>query len=88
VGTFFGREKAEFGFNDPALFSELAAADATPDPAAHAAAYEQANRDIMAKYLPAVPLSSSPPAIVVRSNISGLVPSPLTDERFNTVSKG
>ncbi len=27
VGTFFGREKAEFGFNDPALFNELAAAD-------------------------------------------------------------
>lgn len=87
-GTFFGREKAEFGFNDPALFDELAAADATPDPAAHAAAYEQANRNLMAKSLPAIPISSSPPAIVVRSNIAGLVPSPLTDERFNTVSKG
>jgi ABC-type dipeptide transport system, periplasmic component len=88
VGTFFGREKAEFGFTDTALFTELAAADATPDAAAHAAAYEQANRNIMAKYLPAIPISSSPPAIVVRSNISGLVASPLTDERFNTVSKG
>lgn len=66
----------------------LAAADATPDSAAHAAASEQANRDIMATYLPAVPISSSPPAIVVRANISGLVASPLTDERFNTVSKG
>jgi peptide/nickel transport system substrate-binding protein len=88
VGTFFGRAKPEFGFDDPALFKELADADATPDPAAHSAAYEQANRDIMAKYLPAVPISSGPPAIVVRSNISGLVPSPLTDERFNTVSKG
>ena len=88
VGTFFGREKAEFGFDDPALFDELTKADGTPDPAAHAAAYQQVNRDIMAKFLPAVPLSSGPPAIVVRSNITGLVPSPLTDERFNTVSKG
>ncbi|MCW0216338.1 MAG: ABC transporter substrate-binding protein [Pseudonocardia sp.] len=87
VGTFFGREKAEFGPEDPAMYAALAAADATPDPAAHAAAYEQVNRDIMAKYLPAVPISSSPPAIVVRSNIQGLVPSPLTDERFYSVSK-
>ncbi|MDT7698506.1 MAG: peptide/nickel transport system substrate-binding protein [Pseudonocardiales bacterium] len=87
VGTFFGREKAEFGAEDPAMYAALAAADAQPDPAAHAAAYEQVNRDIMAKYLPAIPISSSPPAIVVRANIQGLVPSPLTDERFYSVSK-
>ena len=42
----------------------------------------------MADYLPAVPISHSPPAIVVGSNISGLVPSPLTDEKFASVSKG
>jgi peptide/nickel transport system substrate-binding protein len=36
--------------------------------------------------LPAVPLSSSPPAIVVRNGVNGLIPSPLTDERFLTVS--
>ena len=88
VGTFFGREKPEFGFNDPALFNELAAADATPDPAAHKAAYEQTSRDIMSTFLPAIPISSGPPAIVVRADVAGLVPSPLTDERFNTVSKG
>ncbi|MHA6792145.1 ABC transporter substrate-binding protein [Pseudonocardia bannensis] len=88
VGTFFGRPKPEFGFDDPALSAQIAAADATVDPAAHAAAYEQVNRDIMAKYLPAVPVSSSAAALVVRNNISGVVPSPLTDERFYTVSKG
>jgi peptide/nickel transport system substrate-binding protein len=69
------------------MYAALAAADAQPDPTAHAAAYEQVNRDIMAKYLPAIPISSSPPAIVVRANIQGLVPSPLTDERFYSVSK-
>jgi peptide/nickel transport system substrate-binding protein len=87
VGTFFGREKPEFGPEDPAMYAEINAADANPDQAAKQAAYEQANRDIMAKYLPAVPISSSPPAIVVGPGIQGLVPSPLTDERFNTVSK-
>jgi peptide/nickel transport system substrate-binding protein len=87
VGTFFGREKMEFGFADKTLFDELKAADATPDPAAHAAAYQQVNRDIMAKYLPSVPISHSPPAIVLSSKVKGLVASPLTSEYFNTVSK-
>ncbi|MEJ2852792.1 MULTISPECIES: ABC transporter substrate-binding protein [unclassified Saccharothrix] len=88
VGTFFGRAKAEFGFDDKALFDALSAADAVVDETKHADAYKQVNRDIMSKYLPAVPVSHSPPAIVVSSKISGLVPSPLTDERFDTVSKG
>ncbi len=88
VGTFFGRPKAEFGQNDPAMYAELAKADSIPDPAGHAAAYQQANRDIMAKYLPAVPILTTGPAIVVKNNITGLIPSPLTDERFVTVSKG
>ena len=43
---------------------------------------------LMTKFLPAVPICSSPPAIVVGKNITGLVPVPLTDERFFTVSKG
>ncbi|BBF99211.1 MULTISPECIES: ABC transporter substrate-binding protein [Pseudonocardia] len=87
VGTFFGREKAEFGPQDPAMFDVLAKADAIPDPAGHAAAYEQANRDIMAKFLPAVPILTTGPAIVVKDDVQGLVPSPLTDERFLTVTK-
>jgi peptide/nickel transport system substrate-binding protein len=89
VGTFFGRPKVEFG--DQAMtpmFAALAAADAEPDPAKHAALYEQANRDIMSKYLPAVPLSHSPPAIVTGPKVEGLVASPLTDETFDQVSKG
>lgn len=87
VGTFFGREKAEFGPQDPAMFAELAKADAIPDPAGHAAAYQQANKDIMAKYLPAVPILTTGPAIVVGPDVQGVIPSPLTDERFVSVSK-
>lgn len=86
VGTFFGRNKPEFGITDQGLFDAIAAADATLEPAAHAAAYEDVNRAIMEQYLPAVPVSSSPPALVVREGVSGLVPSPLTDERFAPVS--
>jgi peptide/nickel transport system substrate-binding protein len=91
VGSFFGRAKPDFGLtadNDgKAIFDEVGKADATVDPAGHAAAYEQVERDLMQKYLPAVPLSSAPPALVVNKNISGVIPSPLTDERFRTVVK-
>ncbi|MFC4002628.1 ABC transporter substrate-binding protein [Prauserella oleivorans] len=87
IGTFFGREKAEFGFNNPEIFNALSTADAQVDEAAQKRAYEQAAVAI-SKYVPAVPLTSSPPAIVVGGNIQGLVPSPLTDERFATVTKG
>ena len=86
VGTFFGRPKPEFGATDPALSAMIAAADATVDPAAHAAAYEEVNRAIMEQFLPAVPISHSPPALVVRPGVEGMIPSPLTDERFVTVS--
>jgi len=87
VGTFFGRGKAEFG--DEAMtdmFSEIAGADGQVDEAQKRAAWEQVNRDIMTKYLPAIPVWHSPPAIVVTAKVKGLVASPLTDERFNTVS--
>ena len=45
------------------------------------------NQQLMSEYLPAVPISHSPPAIVVAGNVQGLVASPLTDERFSTVYK-
>ncbi|NKQ55331.1 ABC transporter substrate-binding protein [Amycolatopsis sp. K13G38] len=87
IGTFFGRQKAEFGFNNPQIFDALSNADKQVDPGAKAKAYEQASV-LISQYVPAVPLTSSPPAIVVKKNVNGLVASPLTDERFYTVSKG
>ena len=89
VGTFFGRAKTEFG--DAAMtdmFDAIAKADGTVDEAGKKAAWEQVNRDIAAKWLPAVPIWHAPPAIVVTKDVKGLVASPLTDERFNTVSVG
>lgn len=87
VGTFFGREKPEFGFDDPAIFSAISNADSQVTPATKKTEYEQASVAI-SQYVPAVPLTSSPPAIVVKSNIHNLIPTPLTDERFYTVTKG
>ncbi len=85
LGTLFGRERAEFSYNQPKLFNEISAADRESNPDKHAADYQQVNRDIMEKYLPAVPLVNSPPALVVAHDIRGLVASPMTTERFDTV---
>ncbi|MEU3457743.1 ABC transporter substrate-binding protein [Micromonospora sp. NPDC006766] len=89
VGTFFGRAKNEFG--DAAMtdmFEAITKADGTVDDAGKKAAWEQVNRDIAAKWLPAVPIWHAPPAIVVTKDVKGLIASPLTDERFDTVSVG
>ncbi|MDT8910813.1 ABC transporter substrate-binding protein [Amycolatopsis sp. PS_44_ISF1] len=87
VGTFFGREKPEFGFKNPELFSALAAADAAPAGDQHTQAYQTANKQIM-QFLPAIPIAYPTPAIVVGPKVKGVVASPLTDERFNNVTLG
>ena len=91
IGTFFAeasnnQASAEFGaFSAPDIFAALAEADAEPDPANRTEKYQEANRLIM-DYLPGVPISHSPPALVVAENVQGLEPSPLTAEVFSTVS--
>jgi peptide/nickel transport system substrate-binding protein len=91
IGTFFadaggGQGKEEFGgFVSPEIFEALATADAEPDASKRTELYQEANRVIM-DFLPAVPISHSPNALVVAENVSGLVPSPLSAEDFSTVS--
>ena len=76
IGTFFadaggGQAKEEFGgFVSPEIFSALAAGDAEPDAAARTELYQEANRAIM-DFLPAVPISHSPNALVVAENVVG-----------------
>ncbi|MGY1600658.1 ABC transporter substrate-binding protein [Geodermatophilus sp. SYSU D00815] len=91
IGTFFadaggGQSKEEFGsFVAPEIFDALARGDAEPDPDARTEIYQEANQRIM-EFLPAVPISHSPNALVVAENVEGLVPSPLSAEDFSTVS--
>lgn len=91
IGTFFAEDQnnqasAEFGaFSAPEIFEALAQADAEPDPEARTELYQEANR-LIKEYLPAVPISHSPPALVVSEDVQGLEPSPLTAEDFSTVS--
>lgn len=83
IGTFFERPKEEWGFNHPQLFAQFKDADTTADPAARAEKYKALNKAIM-DFLPGVPLSHSPPAIVFGKGVTGVKASPLTDERFAT----
>lgn len=91
IGTFFNDTTNRFNTGTQPWGAELSAAlkaaDAMPDPDQRAEAYVKINQDLQNTYLPAIPISHSPPAIVVAANVEGLVPSPLTDERFSTVYK-
>lgn len=86
IGSFFSSESNDFAtFETPwgkKFDEEIAAADSIPDKAKRDAAYVALNKKIMSEYMPGVPISSSPPALVVAKNVSGIVPSPLTDEDY------
>jgi peptide/nickel transport system substrate-binding protein len=92
IGNFFSDPNNRFGTAaatwGTTLSDEIKAADSEPDDAKRQSMYEDLNKKLKAEYLPAIPISHSPPAIVVAKNVSGLVASPLTDERFDTVSLG
>ncbi|ABP52701.1 ABC transporter substrate-binding protein [Salinispora tropica] len=81
IGTFFDRQKDEWGFDNPALFEQFQDADSTADMASRVEKYKGLNKTIM-DFLPGVPISHSPPAIVFGKDVTGIKASPLTDERF------
>lgn len=86
IGTFFGSTEGRFQTGESPwgqkLADELQAADSEPDEAKRTEMYKDINRKLMSEYLPAVPLSHSPPAIVTSDQVQGLVPSPLGSEEF------
>jgi len=91
LGTFFANYDQN-DFNTKAypwgkqLSEDLKKADAIVDVAEREAAYKKINQQIAEEYLPGIPVSHSPPALVVSGNVQGLVPSPLTAETFDTVT--
>ena len=93
IGTFFG-SLASNDFHTKAtsygktLSEDLVKDDAIVDEAARTAAYEKLNQQIMEEYLPGLPLTHSPPALVVGPDVQGVVASPLTAETFSDVTVG
>ncbi|MGB7448333.1 MAG: ABC transporter substrate-binding protein [Ornithinimicrobium sp.] len=89
LGSFFAGNDNEFGTAEydwnSDLQSQLRAADEEVDEEKRIELYQELNANIM-EWLPGLPLSHSPPAIVVGPDVEGLVPSPLTAEEFATVT--
>lgn len=91
LGTFFSSPKTNDFHTDvmpwgQTLSDDLKKADAIVDEDERATAYQDLNKRIVEEYLPAIPVSHSPPALVVSGKVEGLVPSPLTAEQFDTVT--
>jgi len=76
LNVHFGSKTAQFGFENQALFTLLAKADAEADPDQRAALYQQASIQVM-KLLPVIPYVWAAGAIVFDSNVKGFVPSPV-----------
>ena len=76
LNVHFGSKTAQFGFDNQALFTLLAKADAESNADTRAALYQQASVQVM-KLLPVIPYVWAAGAIVFDSSIKGFVPSPV-----------
>ena len=85
IGTFFQAQGPQFGFDNPEIFGLLDQAEAEPDQDKREALYQEANRKIM-DFLPGLPYAHTEPALAFRAGVEGFVPSPVTNEDFNTVT--
>ena len=89
VGTFFGQASPEWGFDNPQLFSDLAAAKGLATEDEQKPAYEKLNQEI-SDFVPGVPLASPVPSLAFGKGVEGYRASPVQDEVWNavTVTKG
>ncbi len=85
IGVFFGGKSAEWGFDNPTLFKELAAARELPTRDEQVPAYEKINAEI-AEYVPGIPLAHPAPSLAFAKGVEGYVASPVQDEVWNTVT--
>jgi len=89
LNVHFGSKTAQFGFDNPGLFTALAKADAEADPDKRAVLYQQASIQVM-KLLPVIPYVWAAGAIVFDSSVKGFVPSPVgtVNEPMSSLSFG
>jgi peptide/nickel transport system substrate-binding protein len=87
LNVHFGTHTDQFGFNNAALFTELANADAEPNLAKRTKLYEQASIDVM-KFLPVIPYVWAGSAIALDNNVKGYVTGPIgpTNEPYARLS--
>ncbi len=90
IGTFWTEQNNAFATGQypwaDDLTNALVAADSEPDEAKRVSMWQEINRKVAQEYLPGLPISHSPPAIVVNDKVKGLITSPLAAEDFSTVT--
>jgi len=87
IGTFFQEPQPAWGFDNPAIFEALDAAEAETDEETRTELYEEANRLIMDD-LPGLPYVHTEPALAFTSDVEGYTPSPVSLEPFSPVTVG
>ena len=85
LGVFFGAKSAEWGFDNPSLFSALKAARELPTVEQQTPAYRKISAQI-ASYAPGVPLAHPAPSLAFAKGVKGYVASPVQDEVWNNVT--
>lgn len=86
MGLGFGFPSPEWGFDDPQLFEDLAAATAIPSKEEQDKTYAELSDRLMRDILPGVPFASAGSFIVLAPEVEGFVASPISSETFKTVS--
>ena len=84
LGVFFGGESPEWGFDNPQLFADLAAARAEADLEAQIPLYEAINEEV-ATFIPGVPLAHPAPSLAFSERVESYPTSPVNDEVFNMI---
>jgi len=84
VGTFFGAQGNEWGFDNAELFSALTAARGLATEEEQAPAYEAINEQI-AQYIPGVPLANPVPTLAFDQRVTSYPASPVQDEVYNMI---
>jgi peptide/nickel transport system substrate-binding protein len=85
IGTFFRTKQPAWGDLDPTIYDDLEAARVETDQDERTELYQAANRKIM-EFLPGVPYVHNKSFLVTAPGVSGLVPSPVSNEVFQGVS--
>jgi peptide/nickel transport system substrate-binding protein len=84
IGTFFGSESREWGFDDQEVFDAIDDARNAPLDEQEAA-YQHAN-EVLMDFLPGLPIASPVPTLVVAEHVVGYPISPVQDEVYHTIT--
>jgi peptide/nickel transport system substrate-binding protein len=85
VGTFFGLQTNEWGFDNAEIFDALTEARGIATPDEQAVAYQAINAQIM-EFLPGIPLAHPVPTLAFDPRVTSYPASPVQDEVYNMIT--